>query len=290
MVVKNEQQDVRVVVYLDDDPDPLLTYKPPVRFELDTSQLADGPHRLRIESYDPAGQKSERTVPFVVRNGPHIDIDGVRTNDVLEGNVPVLVNSYGGAGEVEWEPSRAETPAPVPTWAWVLLILVIAFGIFYGIRKWNPPPAFAGIYSAQFETASAGGGDSRAQTAESSGSGAKQANTGGGSNPDLSALGKNVYASHCASCHQASGKGLPGAFPPLAGDPVVTADDPAEHIKTVLHGAHGRTIQGETYAAPMPPFAKQLSNKEIAAVINHERTSWGNSAPAVTPADVAALR
>ncbi|MDT3683336.1 MAG: cytochrome c [Truepera sp.] len=103
-------------------------------------------------------------------------------------------------------------------------------------------------------------------------------------------LGSATYTAHCAACHQATGQGIPNAFPPLADDPVVTADDPTEHVTTVLHGKQGSTINGVTYGAAMPPFAAQLSDEEIAAVVNHERTSWGNSAPLVTPADVAALR
>jgi len=103
-------------------------------------------------------------------------------------------------------------------------------------------------------------------------------------------LGSATYTAQCAACHQATGQGIPSAFPPLAGDPVVTADDPAEHVTTVLHGKQGSTINGVTYGSAMPAFAEQLSDEEIAAVVNHERTSWGNSAPLVTPADVAALR
>ncbi len=103
-------------------------------------------------------------------------------------------------------------------------------------------------------------------------------------------MGSATYTAHCAACHQATGQGIPNAFPPLADDPVVTADDPTEHVTTVLHGKQGSTINGVTYGAAMPPFAAQLSDEEIAAVVNHERTSWGNSAPLVTPADVAALR
>jgi len=104
------------------------------------------------------------------------------------------------------------------------------------------------------------------------------------------ALGNTTYASTCAACHQASGEGVPGAFPPLKGDPVVTADDPTEHIGVVLHGRQGSVINGVSYASPMPAFEFQLNDEQVAAVINHERTSWGNDAPLVTPADVAAVR
>ncbi|MDA3919974.1 MAG: cbb3-type cytochrome c oxidase subunit II [Salinisphaera sp.] len=105
-----------------------------------------------------------------------------------------------------------------------------------------------------------------------------------------SANGATLYSNNCASCHQADGGGLPGAFPSLAGDEVVTATDPTEHIDTVLNGAHGRTIDGKTYGASMPPFGSRFSDAKIAAIINHERTSWGNNAPTVTADDVAKQR
>lgn len=102
--------------------------------------------------------------------------------------------------------------------------------------------------------------------------------------------GKALYMTHCSTCHQANGQGVPGAFPPLVDDPVVTADDAAAHIRTVLYGLQGKTINGVDYAAIMPPFADRLSNEEIAAIINHERTSWGNNAPTITAEDVKKVR
>lgn len=104
------------------------------------------------------------------------------------------------------------------------------------------------------------------------------------------AVGAKLFADTCAACHGADGKGVPGAFPPLAGDPVVNDSDPTEHIATVLHGAHGRTIGGQTYAAEMPPFAGQFSDQQIVDIIGHERTSFGNHGRLITAADVAAVR
>lgn len=105
------------------------------------------------------------------------------------------------------------------------------------------------------------------------------------------ALGEATFTGSCAACHQASGQGLPGAFPPLVGNAVVLDPDPTEHILTVLEGKPGGgVIDGVTYSSPMPPFASQLNDEQIAAVVNHERTSWGNAAPLVTPENVAAAR
>jgi len=102
--------------------------------------------------------------------------------------------------------------------------------------------------------------------------------------------GASIYANKCASCHQSDGKGVPGAFPPLAGSPAVSSNNPTEHIRIVLYGLHGKKIQGEDYSSVMPAWGKQLSDQQVAAVINYERTSWGNDAPTVTAAKVKKVR
>lgn len=277
----------RTLVYLDDDTEPLLDHSPPVRFELDTSRLEDGDHRLRVEAYDSAGRKGVRTIPFAVRNGPGIAVSGVRDNDVLEGKIPILINAYAGAGETDWEPSRAETPAPIPTWAWVLFITLLAFGAFYGVRLWRPPPDFASTPTyAPLTPGLPPSPGLPAATGKDTAKAAPPARVAGGD----AALGASVYGNHCASCHQATGKGLPGVFPPLAGNAAVTDTDPATHIEVVLNGLQGKVIGGVRYASPMPAWADQLNDAQIAAAINHERSNWGNHAPEVTAKDVADMR
>jgi cytochrome c oxidase cbb3-type subunit 2 len=105
-----------------------------------------------------------------------------------------------------------------------------------------------------------------------------------------SARGASLFASRCSGCHGPDGEGIPGAFPPLKGDPVVTAGDSTDHIRIVLSGLKGKTINGTRYVAVMPAHASLMSDEEIAAVINHERTSWGNNAPTVTAEDVERIR
>jgi len=83
--------------------------------------------------------------------------------------------------------------------------------------------------------------------------------------------------------------GAAGAFPPLAGDPAVLDARPQAHIGAILHGLHGKAIKGTAYASQMPPFA-QLSDNDIAAIVDHERTSWGNAAPTINPDDVKRAR
>lgn len=260
------ENETRIEVYLDDNPNPYATFLPPKRFELDATRLEDGKHLLRIVAIDSSGHRGVRTVPFEVRNGPGIAVNGLHDHEVVEGKITVLVNAYGGAYEEIWEPARAETPAPIPTWVWVVFIVIIAWALYYGIKLWRPPPQFA-------ETPTYG---SRAFPSPA----AKPA----------AAVGADLYRTSCASCHQANGQGVPHLFPPLAGDPVVTAQDPTDHIRIVLFGTKGSTINGVTYSAQMPAWADQLSDEEAAAVINHERTIWGNNAPQVSASDIAKIR
>jgi mono/diheme cytochrome c family protein len=79
-------------------------------------------------------------------------------------------------------------------------------------------------------------------------------------------------------------------FPPLANDPIVQAPDPTDHIRTILNGKQSSVIGGVTYASPMPAFKDLLNDADLAAIVNHERTSWGNSAPTVSASEVAKLR
>ncbi|MDZ7692013.1 MAG: cbb3-type cytochrome c oxidase subunit II [Balneolaceae bacterium] len=102
--------------------------------------------------------------------------------------------------------------------------------------------------------------------------------------------GATIYANNCASCHQNDGQGIQGAFPSLVDDPVVTDEDPTDHIRAVLYGMQGVPIEGERYSGIMQPFEQTLSDEEVAAVINHERTNWGNDAPTITAEDVAEVR
>lgn len=111
-----------------------------------------------------------------------------------------------------------------------------------------------------------------------------------GTSADWTVLGEQVYGNNCSSCHQANGAGLPGVFPALKANSVVLAEDATEHIVTIIQGQTNKEIDGVTYVAPMPPFGAILSDEEISAVANHERSNWGNNARYVSAEDVKALR
>ncbi|MGH8190964.1 MAG: multicopper oxidase domain-containing protein [Rhodanobacteraceae bacterium] len=104
------------------------------------------------------------------------------------------------------------------------------------------------------------------------------------------ARGEALFTARCAACHQATGTGIPGAFPPLKGNAAVLDANPAKQIDTILHGLHGEDVGGTVYATPMPEFGSMLNDTEIADIANHERTSWGNQAKPVTADDVKARR
>ena len=99
-----------------------------------------------------------------------------------------------------------------------------------------------------------------------------------GAHAQTPADGKTLFAKNCAACHQASGKGIPGAFPALAGNSFVQGT-PGDVATVLLKGRGG-----------MPDFSGSLDDGEIAEVLSYVRASWGNSASALSGADVGAQR
>jgi mono/diheme cytochrome c family protein len=271
---------VKVEIYLDDHKEAIAVYKPPASFDLDTTKLSDGRHRLHVRATDRNGVVGVRDIPFVVRNGPGIAVVGLSPGDIVEGKISVLVNAYGGASEKDWEPTRAETPAPIPTWAWVLFLGIVCWAMWYGASEWTPTKEFLATptFSSPAEIEAA----------------APKPKVEGRS-PDMKGLGwqqlgATIYHIRCAVCHQEDGKGLPNFVPPIAGNAAANNEDPTEHVKTVLHGLKGKRIGDQPWAGEMPAFDQLLGDDEIAAVIDHERTNYGNNAPLVSAQDVKALR
>ena len=263
---------MRIHVFLDDEPVTRAVLDPPATFELDTTQLADGRHRLRVQAIDEDGTVGVEEIPFIVRNGPGIDVVGLSTGKAIQGRVPILLNAFSSRLGDTFESVRAETPAPIPTWTWVLALAVVAWAMWYSAME------FQGYRQRNLAAVQPPG----QSASPAAGPTASQAT--------WAVLGEQVFGNKCAACHQVSGMGVAGVFPPLAGDAVVTAKDSAEHIRIVLRGRQGKAIGGVAYPSAMPAFADQLTDDEIAAVINHERTSWSNTGPLVSPKDVAALR
>lgn len=107
--------------------------------------------------------------------------------------------------------------------------------------------------------------------------------------PGATVDGGAIFAANCAACHQANGQGLPGVFPPLAGSEWVVGD-PKVLANILLHGVSGKIeVAGQSFDGMMPAFA-QLSDAEIAGVLTHIRSTWGNQAEAISADFIASER
>ncbi|RYF41743.1 MAG: c-type cytochrome [Comamonadaceae bacterium] len=103
-------------------------------------------------------------------------------------------------------------------------------------------------------------------------------------------LGAKLYDQHCAQCHGEQGRGVPRAYPALAGNRAVTMPQTANLVQIVLNGGYAPATQGNPRPFGMPPFVLELSDSDIAAVLTHIRQSWGNQAGVVTPLEVNRMR
>lgn len=119
---------------MDNSDRPIAEFEPPVQFELDTRKLVDGDHTLRIVGKDPAGKEGIRIIPFTVRNGPAIAVEGLKSHDVIDGVLPILINSYGKGDQRQFIIDGSETPRSIPTWIWALIILFVGWAAYYSIN------------------------------------------------------------------------------------------------------------------------------------------------------------
>ncbi|HPA01575.1 MAG TPA: cytochrome D1 domain-containing protein [Chiayiivirga sp.] len=102
--------------------------------------------------------------------------------------------------------------------------------------------------------------------------------------------GEKTYLQNCSACHQPDGKGLAGAFPPLANSDWLKGKTAKEVATTVLKGLQGEVVvNGETYNSVMPAQS-HLTDAEIADTINYVLSSWGNKGGKIRASEVAALR
>ncbi len=161
--------------------------------------------------------------------------------------------------------------ATVPVWLMVLMVVLL-------------------YWSALYFDENGGWFDARIYTPFHSVEEVQQFHFAGGSDAD--AAGKIIYGKTCVACHQASGQGAPGQFPPLAGSEWVNEPDPGRVIRAVLNGLQGPiTVHGQSFNNVMVPW-NILNDQDIAAVITYVRQNkdWGNNASAVTPERVKTVR
>ncbi len=177
------------------------------------------------------------------------------------------------------EPSADVTPMPL----WLTGICAAAmvwagtyFGVFHGGLSANVFNEYESSPAVLFPQPQKAGGKAAATEAPQS----------------LAQAGKGVFGQYCQACHQTTGMGAPGQFPPLVKSEYVIGSE-KRLIAILLKGAQGPiTVLGEThtYSGNMVPWEAQLSAKKIAAVASYIRQEWGNNAPEISEAKVNAAK
>jgi len=170
-------------------------------------------------------------------------------------------------------PEPSEKRAPVPFW----LIILAAVIIFWsGIQLALNSGGFrADVYNPSLVSWSGGGSGGPAVA------------------PDPKVIGKRLFSQNCAVCHQGTGMGVAGQFPPLVGSEWVVGGawvGDNHLVKVLLAGMQGPVqVKGDTYNNAMPAWA-QLKDEQIAAVLTYIRSEWGNAAAPITVDYVKTIR
>lgn len=129
------QENSSVLLFLDDEKQPLGKFSTPINFELDTTRMVDGEHVLTVVSKGNSGKEGIRKIPFTVRNGPSIAIEGLSDGDMVDGILPIMINAYSKGDQKKFLIEGSETPKSIPAWVWVVIILFIGWAMFYFITS-----------------------------------------------------------------------------------------------------------------------------------------------------------
>jgi hypothetical protein len=127
----------KILLFVDDEIQPIAELTTPVQFELDTSKLTDGEHVLKIISKSSSGREGIRKINFIVRNGPAIALEGLRENEVVDGIIPLMINAYDKGNQRKFIIEGSETPQSIPSWLWILLIAFMGWAAYYLITNFS---------------------------------------------------------------------------------------------------------------------------------------------------------
>src|SRR5580692_11455321 len=175
------------------------------------------------------------------------------------------VEEHSGSNEELPEPETG----PIPLW----LVWLIGLGLFWaGAYLFSFSGGFkADVFDFQPKFGSEGGGARSA--------------------PDPKVVGKALFSANCITCHQATGLGVPGQYPPLAGSEVETGDATNQLIAIVLKGLQGPVvIEGKPFNNAMQAWEGQYTDAQLASILTYVRSDWGNNAPPISADMVKQMR
>ena len=124
-----------VIIFKDNEQQPVRLFQSPINFEIDTRKLVDGEHFLKIVSKDPNGKEGIRKIPFTVRNGPDISVEDIKENEVVDGVIPLMISAYGKGDQKLFLIEGSKTPRSIPGWVWIAHILFGGWAIYYLITQ-----------------------------------------------------------------------------------------------------------------------------------------------------------
>ena len=127
----------KIILFVDDDAQPIAELVAPVQFDLDTRKLTDGEHTLKLVSKSPTGREGIRKIKFIVRNGPAIAVEGLSENKVVDGVIPLMINAYDKGNQKKFIIEGSETPQSIPSWLWILLVAFLGWAAYYMITNFS---------------------------------------------------------------------------------------------------------------------------------------------------------
>ncbi len=125
----------KVYLFIDEEPHPIAELETPIVFDFDTKKLADGKHVLKIISRSPSGKEGIEKINFYVANGPSINIEGLKNEDVVDGILPLMINAYDKGDQKSFIITGSETPRTIPIWIWIIVLVFVAWAIYYEITS-----------------------------------------------------------------------------------------------------------------------------------------------------------